>query len=214
MNVEPPVDSSRLGTDEAEGRTPVPAPCGPPPGAVAWPPPKSVAPAPGADVTAGSSGLSAEVTGVANPRAWSLIVIHHSASKIGGAARFDEWHRAKGWEGVGYDFVIGNGTDTADGLVETTFRWKEQKDGAHVAGWNEMAIGICLVGNFEETDPTPAQMDALRMLVRYLRGRFGIPRERVLGHQQLNATACPGKRFSVRAVAAATDPSPAGARGP
>src|SRR5437762_1245841 len=78
-------------------------------------------------------------------RAWSLIVIHHSASRVGGASLFDRWHRAKGWDGVGYDFVIGNGTDTADGAIETTFRWREQRDGAHVKGWNEMAIGICLV---------------------------------------------------------------------
>jgi len=187
---------------------PIPAPCGPPPAAV-WPPP----PPPCAPGVAAASGLSADVTDVANPRPWSIIVIHHSASKVGGASRFDQWHRAKGWEGVGYDFVIGNGTDTADGAIEATFRWKEQKEGAHVKGWNDLAIGICLVGNFEETDPTPAQMDALRTLVRHLRGRFSIPRERVLGHGQLGATACPGKRFSVKAVAAATDPGPVG-RGP
>lgn len=161
-----------------------------------------------------STGLSSDVTDVANPRAWSLIVLHHSASKLGGAARFDQWHRAKGWDGVGYDFVIGNGTDTADGEIEPTARWRKQTDGAHVKGWNDLAIGICLVGNFEETDPTPAQADALRTLVRYLRGRFAIPGERVVGHGQLGATACPGKRFSVRAVAAATDPAPPVGRGP
>jgi len=208
--VPPPMaDDTPAGPDE-----PIPAPCGPPP-AAAWPPPRAACPAPGGTPSSSpGGGLPTDVTDVASARAWSLIVVHHSASKVGGSARFDEWHRAKGWEGVGYDFVIGNGTDTADGFIETTFRWREQKDGAHVKGWNEMAIGICLVGNFEETDPTPAQLDALRTLVRHLRGRFRIPRERVLGHGQLNATACPGKRFSVRAVAAATDPTPAAERGP
>lgn len=139
-------------------------------------------------------------------RTWSVVVLHHSASAEGGAQRFDGWHKARGWDGVGYDFVIGNGTDTADGALETTFRWKEQRDGAHVKGWNDIAIGICLVGNFEETDPTPAQRETLVRLVRHLRRRFSIPRERVVGHGSFGDTLCPGKRFDVKAIAKATDP--------
>ena len=211
--------------DEATGApdSPIPAPSGPPPSVVAWPPrppfpeaPASSAIGPGGQPSASAPGvgLAADVLDVAGPRAWTTIVLHHSASKVGGASRFDQWHRAKGSEGVHYHFVIGNGTDTADGAIEPTYRWRDQKDGDHAKGWDELSIGICLVGNFEEADPTPAQMDSLRMLVRALRSRFSIPRERVMGHAQLNATACPGKRFSARAVAAATDPTPASGRGP
>lgn len=132
---------------------------------------------------------------VAATRPWTVIVVHHSATRRGGAALFDKDHRAKGWEGVGYDFVIGNGTDTGDGELEVTFRWREQRDGAHVKGWNEVSIGICLVGNFEETDPTPAQRATLETLLRHLRRRFGIPPERIVGHKTLNPTACPGRRL-------------------
>src|SRR5947208_1647861 len=64
-------------------------------------------------------------------RSWQAIVIHHSATPAGGAARFDREHREKGWDELGYDFVIGNGTDTADGLVEVGSRWTKQKIGAH-----------------------------------------------------------------------------------
>jgi hypothetical protein len=161
-----------------------------------------------------AAGLPPEATGVANPRPWRVVAIHHSASAVGGAARFDGWHRAKGWDGVGYDFVVGNGTDTPDGAIETTFRWTEQRDGAHAKGWNDLAIGICLVGNFEETDPTPAQRASLVRLVRWLRRRFDVPRERVVGHGQLGDTQCPGKRLSVREIAAASDPSPPGTGAP
>ena len=49
---------------------------------------------------------------------WTCIVIHHSGSDAGGADRFDEWHRKRGWDQLGYHFVIGNGTDTAMGQVE------------------------------------------------------------------------------------------------
>src|SRR3954454_23857013 len=46
---------------------------------------------------------------------WQCIVIHHSGGVSGGAMKFDDWHRTKGWDELGYHFVIGNGTDTADG---------------------------------------------------------------------------------------------------
>jgi N-acetyl-anhydromuramyl-L-alanine amidase AmpD len=85
-------------------------------------------------------------------------------------------------------------------------RWREQKDGAHAKGWNDVAIGICLVGNYENTDPTPAQTASLVRLLRHLRRRFGIPAERVVGHGTLNPTACPGKRFPMAAILAASTP--------
>jgi hypothetical protein len=184
----------------ARGRcAPVP-PCGPAAGA----PPGAGRDAADPD----AAGLPRE-TFVEGARPWKVIAVHHSASAVGGAARFDDWHRAKGWDGVGYDFVVGNGTDTKDGEIEVTFRWREQRDGAHVKGWNDLAIGVCLVGDFEEADPTPAQVESTVRLLRHLRRRFGIPRERVVGHGALGATACPGRRLDVRALARASDPDPA-----
>ncbi|GAH80957.1 unnamed protein product, partial [marine sediment metagenome] len=38
------------------------------------------------------------------PRPWRWIVIHHSASESGSAATFDQWHRARGWDELGYHF--------------------------------------------------------------------------------------------------------------
>ncbi len=137
---------------------------------------------------------------------WIAIVIHHSATPFGNAEIFDEWHRERNhWDGVGYDFVIGNGTDSADGQVEVTFRWKQQKTGAHVGGtyknWaNRDAIGICLVGNFNETLPSRKQMDALLKLVRFLQKRYAIPKQNIYGHNTTpgsRITDCPGKNFSI-----------------
>ena len=159
--------------------------------------------------------LPREVADVAAERAWNVIVVHHSATAVGGAASFDRTHRAKGEAGVGYHFVIGNGTDTGDGALETTFRWREQRDGAHAKGWDAQSVGICLVGNFEDTRPSPAQMRTLVLLVRHLRARYGIPGERVMAHSAVNATKCPGARFSMRDLVAASDPgTPAFGPGP
>jgi len=134
---------------------------------------------------------------------WSAIVIHHSGTTNGNTAIFDEWHRqGNHWEGVGYDFVIGNGTDSADGQVEVTFRWRQQMTGAHCKtpnNWaNENAIGICLVGNFNHTLPTERQMQSLVELIRFLQGRYRIPQSRIYGHNTMpgaKVTDCPGKKF-------------------
>jgi N-acetylmuramoyl-L-alanine amidase len=137
-------------------------------------------------------------------RAWSAIIIHHSATDEGNATIIDKWHRENnGWNGVGYDFVIGNGTNSGNGEVEPTYRWRGQLTGAHAGGtpgnWaNEEGIGICLVGNFDSTTPTSQQMASLAKLVRFLQQRYRIPKSRVFGHGSTpggHVTDCPGRRF-------------------
>ncbi|MGA2171898.1 MAG: peptidoglycan recognition family protein [Sedimentisphaerales bacterium] len=136
-------------------------------------------------------------------RAWSAIIIHHSATDAANAAIIDKWHRDNGWNGIGYDFVIGNGTNSGDGEVEPTYRWRGQLTGAHCGGtpgnWaNEEGIGICLVGDFNRTTPTARQMDSLVRLVRFLQQRYGIPKSRIYGHGSTpggHSTDCPGRRF-------------------
>jgi N-acetylmuramoyl-L-alanine amidase len=149
-------------------------------------------------------GIPASWIPIAKPNHWKWIVIHHSATATGGAAAFDKMHRAKGWDELGYHFVIGNGTDTADGLVEVGSRWPKQKWGAHAKTpdnrYNEYGIGICLVGNFDITHPTPAQMRSLDKLVAYLMHTYNISPEDVIGHRDTKKTDCPGHNMDVQLV--------------
>ncbi|MGB2862081.1 MAG: peptidoglycan recognition family protein [Sedimentisphaerales bacterium] len=135
---------------------------------------------------------------------WTAIVIHHSATENGNAAIFDRMHREHNhWEGVGYDFVIGNGINSGDGQVEVTFRWQRQMAGAHCGGtpgnWaNVDAVGICLVGNFNDTKPTTQQMESLLKLIRFLKKRYGISNGSIYGHKSTpgaRITDCPGNKF-------------------
>jgi len=138
-------------------------------------------------------------------KGWRAIVIHHSGQSRGNAAIFDEWHRnGRHWKGVGYDFVIGNGSNSGNGQVEVTFRWREQIQGAHVGGtpnnWaNRDAIGICLVGNFQKSSPTSRQIQSLVKLVRFLQKRYNIPKSRIYGHGNTpgytGGSVCPGRNF-------------------
>ncbi len=137
-------------------------------------------------------------------RPWRWIVVHHSATAAGGAKAFDQMHRGKGWDELGYHFVIGNGSDTADGAIEVGSRWPKQKYGAHCKTpdnqYNDFGIGICLVGNFDESRPTAAQMKSLAKLTAYLMKTYRIPASRVIGHGDAKPTDCPGNNFSIASL--------------
>ena len=135
-------------------------------------------------------------------KSWKAIVIHHSLTNKGNAAIFDRYHRSEHhWKMIGYDFVIGNGKGSGNGQVEVTERWKQQIPGAHCGGtpgnWaNVDGIGICLVGDFSKSQPTWSQMHSLARLIRFLQGRYNIPKSRIYGHRDTpgytNGTKCPG----------------------
>jgi len=131
---------------------------------------------------------------------WKYIIIHHSASDEGNSLNIYKAHRSKGWDTVGYDFVIDNGSlDKADGQIEAAPRWVKQLDGAHckAADMNSKGIGICLIGNFSQDGVSQKQMDSLVYLVDMLRDYYNIPSQNILGHGQVPgaSTECPGKKF-------------------
>lgn len=132
---------------------------------------------------------------------WKYIIIHHSATEFGNARVFDTGHQKRGFtRGLGYHFVIDNGTQTkVDGQIEASPRWIKQLDGAHCAagGMNSVGIGICLVGDFDNSAPTQRQIDSLVYLVNVLRKQYDIPESRILGHRDVPGakTDCPGNYF-------------------
>jgi hypothetical protein len=135
---------------------------------------------------------------------WTWIIIHHSDSDYGSAAIIDKWHRDRGFDELGYHFVIGNGTNSGDGQIEVGPRWTKQKWGAHDNAldnrYNTNGIGICLVGNFNKTRPTPRQLHSLVRLVVYLMRKYDIPPDRVLGHGETKVTQCPGRYLNVASI--------------
>ena len=147
----------------------------------------------------------------AAPHPWTALVLHHSATQEGSARSFDNYHRThNGWPSLGYHFVVGNGSQTPDGALETGPRWTRQEPGAHAnsSEFNTHGIGICLVGNFELEPPTEAQVQTVSALVGDLCRRFKIPRSRVFSHGQIReggSTACPGRLFPLEKIKAAVE---------
>jgi LysM repeat protein len=135
------------------------------------------------------------------PGRWQYIVIHHSGVDTGTVKAMDQYHReVRHMEnGLAYDFVIGNGSGMGDGEIAVGRRWTQQLDGGHLASeaQNKVAIGICLVGNFDEHRPTSREMDSLRALVEALMVRCKLTPRAVKTHHQINIvpTHCPGAKF-------------------
>jgi LysM repeat protein len=132
---------------------------------------------------------------------WRYIVLHHSGTENGNLKGMDEYHRTRRHmeNGLAYHFVIGNGKGMDDGAVGVGGRWTNQLNGGHLASesLNEIAIGICLVGNFDTQGPTRKQLASLDALLRALRERCDLPATAVKTHQQINPvyTRCPGRHF-------------------
>ena len=137
---------------------------------------------------------------------WRYIVVHNSGTRQGNAKAFDYYHRhvRKMPNGLAYHFVIGNGTSSGNGAIEIGPRWVNQINGGHVHSdyLNSIALGICLVGDYNHEKPTRQQLEALDELIGYLRKRVGKTDHKlaiVKPHRDINPpqwpTDCPGDRF-------------------
>lgn len=215
------------------------APFNPTAGRLAWqgspvpPPPRQEAPVQVAPlVPARSAARPAAPAGETswNPpfwsKRWKYIIVHHSANPDSGSwETIDYAHRARGWDELGYHFVIGNGIGNAhgdwqgDGEIHVGGRWTAQKHGAHTRlkpgddnGYNEHGIGICLIGNFEREAPTQKQLDAAIKLTAFLANRAHIPLANIDRHLGVDRTECPGRLFPWaefrRRLAAQLSPAP------
>lgn len=124
------------------------------------------------------------------------IILHCSDSAFGDVDLIDQWHRERGWNGVGYHYVITNGVLKSrdkyspfnDGLVQAG------RDisipGAHCKGQNKDSIGICLIGRhtFTARQLYVALPELLRMLM--LQHEIGI--DHVYGHCEFShSKTCP-----------------------
>ncbi len=118
------------------------------------------------------------------------IIIHCSATPPSmdvDANTVDEWHKQRGWSGIGYHFFI-----KRDGQIE--IGRPLEKSGAHTKGHNKNSIGICYAGGVDsemipEDNRTSAQIASLLLLLRLLKNMF--PTAIRHGHRDFSPKACP-----------------------
>lgn len=136
------------------------------------------------------------------------IIVHCSDSLWGCAREIDRWHKERGWSGIGYHAVIGNGLPTfanmqnahrvpsLDGAIECGRYLDDDpfisvsEAGAHALGYNDRSVGICLIGVDQFTS---RQMLSLLRLCTDLTRVYSIPNDWVIGHSETESGAAQGK---------------------
>jgi len=135
--------------------------------------------------------------GLAAQSRWKRVVLHGSGSSNGSVHLIERYQtRIRGLgDGQGYDFVIGNGSGAKDGSVRAASSWSSRK-----AGDDDLAINVCLVGDFQSAIPTHAQLEALDELIDYLSVKLGSLT--VTTHDALKGepSRCLGARFPTEQV--------------
>lgn len=118
------------------------------------------------------------------------IIVHCTATPAGrpvSVADIDRWHRQRGFDCIGYHYVIG-----LDGCIAPGR--SVHKAGAHCLGHNARSIGVVYVGGLDSQGSpadtrTAAQKQALIQLLRALRRLY--PGASIHGHRDYAAKACP-----------------------
>ena len=128
---------------------------------------------------------------LANRCETSHIVLHHRAGD-GDADSIHRLHKERGYSGIGYHFYVRKDGKVYKGRpIETV--------GAHTLGANQKSIGVCFEGDFEKQQSMPVlQEKSGRELIDYLKSIY--PKVKVVGHKDLQSTACPGKHFPIERI--------------
>ena len=121
-----------------------------------------------------------------NPEDIKFIVIHCSdTNEQDDALSIHKLHLSFGWDGIGYHKVI-----LQDGNIENGR--PEYWPGAHVLGYNNKSIGVCLIGKKNFTDK---QFRSLKKLILEWKTKY--KKAKIVGHNSFDYTTKTCPNFNV-----------------
>jgi len=140
-----------------------------------------------------------------------VLAVHHTAQKITGDLRSPvqrmralyAFHaNSRGWGDIGYHYLIDE-----EGTIYEGRSGGENVVGGHVYCGNVGTLGVALMGNFDEEQPTQVQVHALQWLLQDLASTYDISLNRnvffhgknmktIVRHKDLISTECPGHYMS------------------
>ena len=114
------------------------------------------------------------------------IIVHCSDTPAGRHTTVEEirtWHLERGWEDIGYHYVIYLDGTVHEGRPVNIV-------GSHCYGHNKRSIGVAYIGGKDNVDTrTEDQRDALVDLLVYLKTTY--PKARIYGHRDFSEKYCP-----------------------
>jgi len=128
------------------------------------------------------------------------IIVHHSAvSYDKNPDQFNatnNYHQSKGFPRSTLGYYVGYQYEIAKDGTTRQAR-KDTEPGAHTSQqeMNYNSIGICLDGDFDNEEPTIAQIKSLDALLQSKMMEFGIPKEKVVPHRKYAPKTCWGSKL-------------------
>lgn len=115
--------------------------------------------------------------------------VHHSgANPKQSVQEIQNFHMdTRGWVDIGYNWLVRPNGDIYEGRG-----WL--KVGAHIQGHNTANIGVCVIGDYEDTAPPAAVKASLAYLYKEA-NRLKGGKLAVRTHRQLGSTECPGDKL-------------------
>jgi N-acetyl-anhydromuramyl-L-alanine amidase AmpD len=120
-----------------------------------------------------------QTTSPIRPGQWKYIYVHHSKTPVNDPGAM-ALQRANG---LSDHFLIGPNETTGTLEIEIGQRWLGQFGAIPPEGASKLdpsTVSICVVGDFDRTLPTPAQMQTITQLVTTLQSRLSIPAQNVV----------------------------------
>ncbi len=140
------------------------------------------------------------------------LFVHHQAGTanppyaavVQGIWQFHVYTR--GWCDIGYNWVI-----APDGTLFEGRAGGNNVVGAHVTGLNTGSMGVCLLGDYQSEQPTPAALETLGRLLAWkccdssidpvgasVHQGSGLTVQHISGHRDAGSTLCPGDNLYAR----------------
>lgn len=124
-------------------------------------------------------------------------MLHCSDSNFGDVTQVTHWHKKRGFDNIGYNWIITSGVLRAGDSYEESCDGRLQEGrstvftGAHAMGFNESHLSVCLIGKYHFTW---SQFVTLACLLREIKHKYipTLEAKDIIGHYERDAyKTCP-----------------------
>ena len=129
------------------------------------------------------------------------VIIHHTAGPVSQTPEdIARYHSGPnhicddGCPGIGYHYMIDRQANVYQVNDLETISY-------HVSGQNTTSVGICLIGNYDELEPSTQQLKAVARVIRYLNRKLG-RKLAIAGHRDYASKSCPGWNVDINEITA------------
>lgn len=129
---------------------------------------------------------------------WHGIILHHGVCRrTTPAETVAEWHRARGWTDIGYNYWVRFCPQREEWVVEDGRG--DDNIGAHCKHYNDTHIGIGVAGNYDKHAVPDELLAVLVQLCTELCAYHDISPSNIYGHRDMaKGTLCPGKHLHAK----------------